>query len=50
MITFDEAALAWAKQLMRAEQAEVRVRELEAELKLVREPDKKPLTDNKGKE
>lgn len=31
--TFEEAALAWAKQLMRAEQAEAKVVELEQKLK-----------------
>ena len=40
MITFEETALAWAKLLMRAEQAEQKVKELEMELKSVREPDK----------
>lgn len=32
-ISFDEAALSWAKQLMRAEQAEAKVKELEEKLK-----------------
>ena len=44
-ISFEEAALAWAKQLMRAEQAEVKVKELEVELQHVRLPDKKEVKD-----
>jgi hypothetical protein len=36
-ITFEEAAVAFVKQLVRAEQAEARVRELEDELKTLKE-------------
>jgi len=37
--TFEDAALAWAKMLMRAEQSEAKVRELEAEVaKLKQKP------------
>ena len=32
MISFEEAALAWANMLIRAEKAEAKVKELEAEL------------------
>lgn len=32
MISFEETAIAWARLLMRAEQAEQRVKELESEL------------------
>ena len=41
MITFEEAAIAWAKLLMRAEQAEQRVKELEMELKQWRQQTEK---------
>jgi hypothetical protein len=40
-ISFEEAAVAFAKQLMRAEQAEVRVKELESELAKSKEEVKK---------
>ena len=42
-MTFEEVAIAFAKQLMRAEQAEMRVKELEEEVKKlnVRLPDGK---------
>ena len=41
-ITMDEAALAWARLLLRAESAEAKVKELEEKLKAdVRLPDKK---------
>jgi len=39
-ITFEDAALAWAKQLMRAEQSEVRVKELEDELEKLKKDTK----------
>jgi hypothetical protein len=35
-ITFEDAAIAWAKMLMRAEQAEAKVKELEAEIEKLR--------------
>lgn len=37
-IQFEETAIAWARLLMRAEQAEAKVKELELELEKLRKP------------
>ena len=40
-ISIEEISLAWAKQLMRAEQAEAKVKELEAKIKQLEAPNDK---------
>jgi hypothetical protein len=40
MISFEDAAIAWAKMLMRAEQAEAKVKELEAEIETLKKDTK----------
>ena len=51
MISFEEAALAWAKLLMRAEQAEKRVAELELAIKAFHNPAKDVgADDDEGKQ